>query len=285
MLFIVGSPRSGTTWLQRLLSCHPLVATGQETNLFDGYIAPQLRVWRRDMAEGEGRVVGLGCHLTEEEFMTALTQYIDALLAPMRARTPEGGIFVEKTPSHATCMREIAELLPEARFIHVLRDVRETVASMRAASESWGAGWAPRDVRAAASVWTRHVNMGLAAGRELGDGRYAEVRYEALVEDASRELERLVCGFMGLSWSREDIVTAVEMNRVRKGLNGKNVSAVPLPLYGEWGQRMEMKTLPEPEGFVGEQLPRLGPFERLRVWRVARRAMGRAGYRWVYPWA
>ncbi len=29
LVFIVGCPRSGTTWLQRLLSCHPQIRTGQ----------------------------------------------------------------------------------------------------------------------------------------------------------------------------------------------------------------------------------------------------------------
>src|SRR5689334_13433315 len=34
MCFVVGAPRSGTTWLQQLLYAHPLVATGGETHLF-----------------------------------------------------------------------------------------------------------------------------------------------------------------------------------------------------------------------------------------------------------
>jgi hypothetical protein len=42
-VFLVGCPRSGTTWVQRLLACHPGIATGQESNLFEMYIGPQLR--------------------------------------------------------------------------------------------------------------------------------------------------------------------------------------------------------------------------------------------------
>src|SRR5215469_4920410 len=38
-VLIVGCPRSGTSWLQRLLSQHPQVATTQETHLFSEYLA------------------------------------------------------------------------------------------------------------------------------------------------------------------------------------------------------------------------------------------------------
>lgn len=35
IVFIVGSPRSGTTWLQRLLATHPQIKTGQESRIFE----------------------------------------------------------------------------------------------------------------------------------------------------------------------------------------------------------------------------------------------------------
>ena len=34
MIFLVGCPRSGTTWLQAMLSSHPTVYTGPETQFF-----------------------------------------------------------------------------------------------------------------------------------------------------------------------------------------------------------------------------------------------------------
>jgi hypothetical protein len=43
LVFLIGCPRSGTTWLQRLLASHPQVRTVQETFLFPRYISPQLR--------------------------------------------------------------------------------------------------------------------------------------------------------------------------------------------------------------------------------------------------
>ncbi|MBI3001835.1 MAG: sulfotransferase, partial [Deltaproteobacteria bacterium] len=41
-MLIVGCPRSGTTWLQRLLASHPKIITGQESHVFDNYVGPQM---------------------------------------------------------------------------------------------------------------------------------------------------------------------------------------------------------------------------------------------------
>ena len=79
MVFIVGAPRSGTTWLQRLLATHPRIRTGQESKLFRWYIAPQLRMWamettrerNRETANGRGGT-GLSCYFREEEFGSVL---------------------------------------------------------------------------------------------------------------------------------------------------------------------------------------------------------------------
>src|SRR5215212_1014119 len=85
LLFIVGCPRSGTTWLQRLLAGHPDVRTGQESDLFDIYLGPQLRAWKRELdpaVSGRGGV-GLGCYLSDGEYMRHLKRYALDLMGPM----------------------------------------------------------------------------------------------------------------------------------------------------------------------------------------------------------
>src|SRR5947209_18983848 len=159
LVCIVGCPRSGTTWLQRLLAGHPRVCTGQESDVFDIYLGPQLRAWRRELdpsSSGRGGV-GLACYLDDPTFLSILRRYADNLLDPMLGQLGPDDLFVEKTPSHALYIPEIVELLPRTRFIHVLRDARDTVASLVAAARSWGRGWAPRRVRGAAQMWVQHV--------------------------------------------------------------------------------------------------------------------------------
>lgn len=47
LTFLVGAPRSGTTWIQLLLSRSPLVAAAQETDLFNIYLRPIVDEWNR----------------------------------------------------------------------------------------------------------------------------------------------------------------------------------------------------------------------------------------------
>src|ERR671934_777469 len=99
LVCIVGCPRSGTTWLQRLLAGHPNVRTGQESDVFDIYVGPQLRAWRRELdptSSGRGGV-GLACYFDEQTFLGILTPYARELLEPMLANLRPGELFAGKT--------------------------------------------------------------------------------------------------------------------------------------------------------------------------------------------
>ncbi len=283
LLFVVGCPRSGTTWIQRLLAAHPDVRTGQESDVFDLYVGLQLRTWRNELRGGDGRGgVGLACYLDEEAFLATLRRYMLELLEPMVGPLEPGQIFLEKTPSHAVYLPEIAELLPDARVVNVLRDARDVAASLLAASRSWGAGWAPRRARDAARMWVEHVEAVERARSILGD-RLLEVRYEDVHDAPERELRRLLA-FAGLAWSDPEIHEAIEANRA--GATGTD--GTPLVRGGEFALRGR-REVREPEGFlrkaaVGGWRDDLSRRERLDVWRVARHAMARNGYGWTLPW-
>src|SRR5919197_3322932 len=120
LVCVVGCPRSGTTWLQRLLAGHPRVRTGQESDVFDIYVGPQLRAWRRELdpvSSGRGGV-GLACYFDDAAFTSLLRRYAGDLLQPMLGGLASDQVFLEKTPSHALYIPEILELFPKTRFVH-----------------------------------------------------------------------------------------------------------------------------------------------------------------------
>src|SRR4051794_36922355 len=49
LVLIVGSPRSGTTWLQTMLGAHSEIVTPQETELFRMYMQPLAESWDRQV--------------------------------------------------------------------------------------------------------------------------------------------------------------------------------------------------------------------------------------------
>jgi len=287
LVFVVGCPRSGTTWVQRLLATHPSIRTGQESDLFDLYVGPQLRTWRQELTvDSSGRGgVGLGCYFTDAEYQRVLKEYLLRLLVPMVGELAPGELFLEKTPSHILYVPEIHALLPEARFIHVLRDARDTVASLLSAARGWGRAWAPRRAANAASTWVSHVHAARQAQRLLPEEKFTEVRYEALHANGPRELGRLA-DWLGLSWNAYEVGEALKRNSPEAAKAG---SGTPIPLGGQFGQQLG-PTVKEPPGFIrqaraGTWRQDLSATEKLAVWRVARRTMAQVGYPWAMPWS
>ena len=284
LVCIVGCPRSGTTWLQRLLAGHPNVRTGQESDVFDIYVGPQLRAWRRELepsSSGRGGV-GLACYFDDPTFSAILSRYARELLEPMVGGLRAGEIFVEKTPSHALFIPEIVELFPNTRFVHVLRDARDTVASLLGAARSWGKNWAPRRARGAAVMWVTHVRA--VRDARLPPSQLLEVRYEDLHSSGPRALGQVV-GWLGLDWEKPELERAVQANRPEVARAG---GGTPIPLGGAFGERFG-PVVKEPRGFVrkaqvGAWRQDLSPLERLLVWRVAGPTMTEVGYPWPRPW-
>lgn len=204
---ILGSPRSGTTWLQRVLAAHPNVATPQETHLFALYLAPYYARWERqkrvsernlqaiETGEGDaGRLLGLATVLEDEDVDFAARSLLDSVIR----RTVEAvaddrddvRVVIEKTPSNAEHTDLIERICPTTRYIHVIRDPRDVSASLIAASSDWGGRWAPRTADSAARMWMEHLE---GARKVSGHtDRYLEVRYEDMRSDLPSQLTRIL---------------------------------------------------------------------------------------------
>jgi hypothetical protein len=264
LLFLVGAPRSGTTWLQRLMATHPAVRTGQESHLFDFYIGPQLHRWRQAVADApQARGgVGIGCYVTYEDFMEITRQLLIAMLQPMLADVDTGGVFLEKTPAHALYLREVHEFLPEARIIHLVRDPRDVTASLIAASRGWGSRWAPSRAAEAAALWAHHIDAVRSVSPELTPGRFLEITYEEL-HRSTEDVLIDVAAFAGLQWTREEAREAVASNSVESARRG---TGTPIPLSGVFGR--SSASVEEPPGFVRRGTPG-GGREELSSWQRA----------------
>ncbi len=97
----------------------------------------------------------------------------------------------DKTPGYVKRMREIQEYLPEARFIHLIRDGRDVALSIL--KQSFG----PETIEAAAERWRGRVLRGRAQQPYLG--YYMEVKFEDLVLDTEGQLRR-ICEFIELDF-------------------------------------------------------------------------------------
>lgn len=211
LVFIVGCARSGTTWLQQLLSQSPNVATGPETHLFSSYLRSLEDTWHRR----KGTYVGLSHLITEDELAGWTRSFAELCLGRIADARAGARIVVEKTPKHGEYGAAILRLFPEAFFIHIIRDPRAVVPSMRAASRSWGSSWTSGRLADGSRKWRRDV-MNARRAASLTE-RYTEVRYESLHADRAAEIVRLFA-WMGEPVSREEAeayVAACAFNKVR----------------------------------------------------------------------
>jgi LPS sulfotransferase NodH len=216
-LFIVGSPRSGTSWLQLMLGAHPSVCTSTELRLFNGYVAPWLEAWRVDTqwAEEGRSFVGLPVVWKEDEFHAFLKSFLERVYSSALEEKPSASHILDKHPAYSDYVSEIRLLIPQARFIHVIRDGRDVAVSLYEASRQLG--WFDRHpLHGYAATWRRRV-LGAKQAEEFGDD-YLEIRYEDLSASPQAELARVFrhCGLEASDDLVEQIVEAHAIDKMRR---------------------------------------------------------------------
>jgi hypothetical protein len=207
MPIIVGAPRSGTTLLRLMLDAHPELAIPPETGFLPALAQAQpesspgllTRVMTCFPPDAPGwRDFGVSdADLTAAIAATVNPGPADAARCFYRLYAARFGKarWGDKTPAYAFNIPEIEAMLPEAAFIHIIRDGRDAALSLR---QLW---FAPsQDARALARHWQDFVT----AARQGGGccRRYLELRFEALIADPQPQLRR-ICDFLALSWHPE----------------------------------------------------------------------------------
>ena len=227
LLFIIGSPRGGTTWLQMMMGAHPLVVTTVDLTVFDHYIGPWIRSWKQEVAWVEERGVhnGLPFIWTEDEFNDFLMQFISKVYDRVIALKPQATYILDKQPSYGFYVEGINKLLPKARFINVIRDGRDVAVSImntKVAMKPWSGS-----IEIAAKMWMGHVKAAQKAKQYKG--RYIEIRYEELQRAGVETLKR-VFDFCDLPASEEEVTAIVnahnfERLKATRQLSDKRVKA------------------------------------------------------------
>jgi hypothetical protein len=126
-VFVVGSPRSGTTAVARALGEHGGFFVGDETfflwELFHGHRLEQVyEKWSSRPSSSWLRRE----QVSRGEFFESVGLGLNTLFT----RSSGTRRWVDHTPHHCHMADTLAAMFPGARFVHVLRDGREVVNSM-----------------------------------------------------------------------------------------------------------------------------------------------------------
>jgi tetratricopeptide (TPR) repeat protein len=198
-IFIVGMPRSGTTLLERMLGAHPDVADAGELRDF----TVQLRWCCQQMG---------GPHPDAALVAAAATADLSALGARYLAHTQwlaQGRAFyTDKLPTNFLNLGFIANALPQARILHLVREPMDVCFSNL---KEWFGDAYPHTYQAdeMAAHYRRYRAL-MAHWRAEFPGRVLDVAYRDLVAEPEATARR-VLAHCGLAF--EPGVLAVEARR------------------------------------------------------------------------
>ena len=181
-VFVLGLPRSGTTLVERILSCHPEISFSGELRSFGQALAANARaVAGRTVGERE-RVI-LARSVLPEKVGRDYLKYASVM-------TRSGGRFIDKFPANYLHCALIRAAFPQAKIVHV---VRHPMASCFAMFKTWFSDGYEFSYDAAdlAQYYVAYRRL-MSHWSDIMPGDIVEVSYENLVADFANEAQRIV---------------------------------------------------------------------------------------------
>ena len=272
-IFVVGCPRSGTTLLTLMLHAHSRIAVPPETRFL-------MRVYRRrahfgDLTEVANRrelarfivrqrggtkfrQLGLDRRRVRRRIIRGAPTIGSAIGTVYRSYADRFGKarWGDKRPTYFRDIDAIRVLFPDAQFVHLIRDGRDCVASLKRMP------WWKHGSIAAIAMWVHAIDCGRRAARRLPPDAFYSLHYERLVTDPRTELTAL-CGFLGEDFEEQMLEshrmapqTLPAHQRERWHANtGKEVSAAAV---GGYAGALDSDELALMEFVAGKRLRDLG---------------------------
>ena len=208
-VFVVGVPRSGTTLVQSLLASHPSVYATRETHLMVNVRRPltPLRTWVLDYVWlSQQRVQGALEYLREQcpdlyrtyeaqrppfRSLAGAARGLDTLFSETTLAQQKTA-WVEKSPEHGGYVAVLEKAIPEAKFVHTIRDPRDNVASLYDAGQRYADRWKNRQsLEQCIDTYRNYLGKSQAC-LSRDSQRHYFVGYEDLIEQPEAQTEALL---------------------------------------------------------------------------------------------
>lgn len=219
-IFIVGSPRSGTSILTWCLGQHANILP-QEESAWIGEFAVNLGVqFQIGHSRGERSQLG-AMNIGEAEFFNTLGDSINDLILRHRDGLEQNSLrsserdplqihsafkisrsnlepksrWVDGTPEYSLYICGLRKLFPDAKFVHIVRDVKDVVSSLLNFRPDERTALVETE-QEAYEYWLRTVRACMQAEQALGTQAIHRLRFEDLVQRPEWAL-RGVLKFLG----------------------------------------------------------------------------------------
>jgi hypothetical protein len=219
-IFVVGSPRSGTSILTWCLGQHSNILPTEESDWLGPFAVQIAAHHRLGTARGErSQLSALG--IERDEFFQTIGAQIDALILGHRAnlehlnwlaaqREPRQAHrefavsrdaaqpkrrWVDGTPEYSLFICALHNLFPAAKFVHIVRNADHVAASMLAFRREENSPLVA-GLDEAYAYWQRTTQACLLAGEALGAQSVYRLRYDDLIAAPEKTLQQ-VLAFLG----------------------------------------------------------------------------------------
>jgi hypothetical protein len=205
LVFIGGSQRSGTTILQKLVctadECHPMIGecvfVTEQLNAYNNLLG-NFDVWMSDYFG------------SRENYALFTRNILSRFFDETRKRLSNPATLVLKQPTLTSRFPLLGTWFENARFIVIVRDPRDTIASViqvnerqKRAGVTQGQVRIGRDIKILSRYFKSYYLNVLDRNNPVRD-RTMFVRYEELMKDASKECAR-IAEFCSLSFNDQKI--------------------------------------------------------------------------------
>lgn len=317
VFFVVGYQKSGTTWLMKMLDSHPEILCQGEgrpfgrdwrqehlkqrresyppTSLYNAVLSSEdLRYWTE-------RSVWSKRDDPEEHLNNITRLAVEYFLTQQLLKTGKRLVGDKTVLPSPEIIKEISEICPEDKVIHIVRDGRDVAVSAmhhrwNQAEDQGGTtmltpeqlakrkayredpqklletgegifpdGW----LRNIASKWSASVSETMKDGPVLLGANYAQLKYEDLLEEPEEEMGRLL-EFLGADASEQSLDQCVSAGSFEKLAGGRRrgqeaASFFRKGIAGDWKNVFTEKDKQEFKAAAGDLLIELG-YEEDNTW-------------------
>jgi hypothetical protein len=224
-IFVVGSPRSGTSILTWCLGQHPNMFPVPESNWMGDFAVSVAIGYQIGATRGDRSILS-AMDIRDDELFTTLGQSINGLILRHRkdlerkrqatsiASEPKER-WVDGTPEYSLHICGLRKLFPDALFVHILRDVRAVVRSMLNFHRVAGSQLVPNEEKAY-RYWLRTVSACIEAEQAYGPSVVYRIRYTDLIDNPESAMRSLL-DFL------EEPYTAKCLEPLGRRINSSNV--------------------------------------------------------------
>ena len=243
-IVVGGSGRSGTTLLRTILNRHPSIFCGDESTVFLSRISSARDIAARYHLSTEDVADMFRASRSQVEFVDLFRQHCLSHSAK--------SVWAEKTPDNILRFDYVRRHFPNALLVHVIRDGRDVVCSLR--RQTWLK--VPQDerttlkaVEVAIDYWSRRVEAGL---RFRNDPRYTELKYEDMIRQPEQTLRPLFAA-AGVDWSPSVLIPPDGSDTTQPHENAINTNALE-----QWRRELSAEEIALIERKAGPLLRMLG---------------------------